>query len=394
MNKKGLLEREKISFLPTYKRIPIEILKGEGVYLIDKNGKRYLDLISGLGVNALGYAHPKIIKAVTEQVNKFSHLSNYFVTDIQETFAEKLLKFSGMDKVFLTNSGTEAIEGAIKLIRMKFGHSNKIFSLTNSFHGRTYGSLSLTAREKHRKGFAPLLPNIGQIIFNDLNDLDSKIDKNTASVFLEFIQGEGGVRPIGKEFVNKLFELKRKFNFLVVADEIQSGVGRTGKNFAFQYYNIEPDIVVAAKAIGGGLPLGAFMVKDDLRDVFEYGKHGTTFGGNPVACASGIAVLDFINENKLEKNVEKLSIYFFNELNILKGKYSNLITEIRGKGFMIGIEMGKYGNEIVEQLRRKNILANLTAGNVIRLLPPLIIKCEHIDIFINNFDEILSNLTK
>ena len=392
MNNKELFEREKISFLPTYKRIPIEILKGEGVYLIDKNGNRYLDFMSGLGVNALGCANPMIIKAVTNQVSKFSHLSNYFVTDIQETFAEKLLAFAGMNKVFLTNSGTEAIEGTIKLIRMKFGSEKKIFSLTNSFHGRTYGSLSLTAKEKHRKGFAPLLPNIGQIIFDDINDLDSKINENTASVFLEFIQGEGGVRPVSKEFVDKLFKLKEKFNFLVIADEIQSGVGRTGKNFSFQHYNVEPDVVVVAKAIGGGLPLGAFMVKDQLKDVLEYGKHGTTFGGNPVACASGIAVLDFINANKLVKKVEDLSNYFFEELNKLKKKYSNLITEIRGKGFMIGIEMEKYGDEIVGQLRERNILANLTAGNVIRLLPPLIMEHKHLNIFLNQFEEILTEL--
>ena len=392
MNNKELFKREKISFLPTYKRIPIEILKGKGVYLIDKNGNRYLDFMSGLGVNALGCANPMIIKAVTNQVSKFSHLSNYFVTDIQETFAEKLLAFAGMNKVFLTNSGTEAIEGTIKLIRMKFGSEKKIFSLTNSFHGRTYGSLSLTAKEKHRKGFAPLLPNIGQIIFDDINDLDSKINENTASVFLEFIQGEGGVRPVSKEFVDKLFKLKEKFNFLVIADEIQSGVGRTGKNFSFQHYNVEPDVVVVAKAIGGGLPLGAFMVKDQLKDVLEYGKHGTTFGGNPVACASGIAVLDFINANKLVKKVEDLSNYFFEELNKLKKKYSNLITEIRGKGFMIGIEMEKYGDEIVGQLRERNILANLTAGNVIRLLPPLIMEHKHLNIFLNQFEEILTEL--
>ncbi len=392
MNNKNLFERDRNSFLPTYKRIPLEIIKGKGVYLIDKNNNRYLDFVSGLGVNALGYSHPKIIEAVTNQINKFAHLSNYFVTDVQTAFAEKLLEFTGMDKLFLTNSGTEAIEGTIKLIRMKYGPDKKIFSLTNSFHGRTYGSLSLTARIKHREGFEPLLPNIEQINFDDINDLHSKIDGNTGAVFLEFIQGEGGVKPIGREFAEQLFSLREKFNFLIVADEIQSGVGRTGKNFAFQHYNLMPDVVVAAKAIGGGLPLGAFMVRDNLKDVFAFGKHGTTFGGNPVACAAGIAVLDFINVNKLTQKVENLSNYFFEGLNKLRIKHPELISEIRGKGFMIGIEMKNYGNKIVEQLRDKRILTNLTADNVIRLLPPLIVEQEHLDIFLAQFDEILTKL--
>ena len=394
MNNKDLFEREKNSFLHTYKRTPIEIKKGEGVYLIDKNNNRYLDFMSGLGVNALGHTHPKVIEAVTNQINKFSHISNYFITDVQTAFAKKLLEFSDMDKLFLANSGTEAIEGTIKLIRMKFGPGKKIFSLTNSFHGRTYGSLSLTAREKHRKGFEPLLPNIGQINFDDINDLESKIDENTAAVFLEFLQGEGGVQPVSKEFVSRLFSLKEKFNFLVVADEIQSGVGRTGKNFAFQHYNVEPDIVVVAKAIGGGLPLGSFMVKDNLKDVLEFGKHGTTFGGNPVACAAGIAVFDFINENKIVQKVEKLGNYFFDELNKFRLKYPEFISKIRGKGFMIGIEMKMCEDKIVEQFRDKKILVNLTAENVIRLLPPLITEQKHLDIFLNQFDKILTNLTK
>ena len=394
MNNKDLFEREKNSFLHTYKRTPIEIKKGEGVYLIDKNNNRYLDFMSGLGVNALGHTHPKVIEAVTNQINNFSHLSNYFITDVQTAFAEKLLQFSGMDKLFLSNSGTEAIEGSIKLIRMKFGPGKKIFSLTNSFHGRTYGSLSLTAREKHRKGFEPLLPNIGQINFDDINDLESKIDENTAAVFLEFLQGEGGVQPVSKEFVSRLFSLKEKFNFLVIADEIQSGVGRTGKNFAFQHYNVKPDIVVVAKAIGGGLPLGSFMVKDNLKDVLEFGKHGTTFGGNPVACAAGIAVFDFINENKIVQKVEKLGNYFFDELNKFRLKYPEFISKIRGKGFMIGIEMKMCEDEIVEQFRDKKILVNLTAENVILLLPPLITEQKHLDIFLNQFDKILTNLTK
>ena len=287
----NIFEKEKEFFIHTYNRIPVEIKSGQGVHLIDKNGNRYLDFFSGLGVNALGYAHPKIVKAVSEQIAKFAHLSNNYITDIQIEFAELLLKNSKMSKVFLSNSGTEAIEGAIKLIRKKYGPDKKIYSLTNSFHGRTYGAMSLTARSKYRKGFEPLLPNIEQINFNDVNDLQNKIDKNTAGIFIEFIQGEGGINVVSQEFADKLKELRNKFDLLIVADGIQCGIGRTGLPFSHNHLNINPDIIVSAKAIGGGLPLGAILISSELEDVFEVGKHGTTFGGNPVSCAAGKVVL-------------------------------------------------------------------------------------------------------
>ncbi len=394
MNTETLLKKENELFLHTYKRIPIEIEKGEGVYLIDKSGKRYLDFFSGLAVNALGYAHPKIVSAVSSQIGKFAHLSNNYITDIQIEFTDLLLKHSGMSKAFLTNSGTEAVEGAIKIIRKSIGPKKKIFSLTNSFHGRTYGALSLTAREKYRKGFEPLLDNIYKINFNDLKDLTSKVDENTAAVFLEFIQGEGGINVVSKEFVNKLDELRNKYNFYVVSDSIQCGIGRTGKPFSHNHYKFEPDIIVSAKAIGGGLPLGAILTSKKFDDVFTYGNHGTTFGGNPVCCAAGKVVLEEVFENGLMEKVNQLGIYLIESLKDLQSKKLKDIKEVRGMGFMVGVELFYEGNEIVKIMRDKGILINCTNQNVLRLLPPLIVNKEQIDHFIKSLDESFYELKK
>lgn len=382
---------EKEFILQTYKRIPIEVSHGEGVYLFSKEGKRYLDFFSGLGVNALGYNHPSIIKTIREQITKYIHLSNYYVSDSQVQLAELLVKLSGMSGVFFTNSGTEATEVAIKLARKTFGPDKKIISFSNAFHGRTYGSLSLTAKEKYKKPFEPLLSNIYQIEFNNINTLLSNITENTAAVFLEFIQGEGGIYLASQEFVNQLFELKQKYGFAVVADEIQSGLGRTGKLFAFNHYNIEPDIILVAKALGGGLPLGAVLTNQNFSQVFRHGEHGTTFGGNPVACAAGIQVLKEIFENGLLESVDNLGAYFKNELYQLKKKFPVIVKDTRGMGFMIGVEMNSECSAFVNLFREKNILINCTNNSVLRVLPPLISEKQHIDFFLYNFEEILKS---
>ena len=386
----NIFEKEKELFLSTYKRIPIDISHGKGVYLYDKNGKKYLDFFSGLAVNALGYADPDIIAAVNEQMKKFSHLSNNFITDIQVRFAERLLKYSGMKGVFLSNSGTEAIEGTIKLIRKVKGPDKKIFSFTGSFHGRTYGALTLTPKEKYQQGYEPLLSNISYIKFNNTEDLQNKVDSNTAAVFIEFIQGEGGVVPASDEFVKKIKELRRKFSFILVADEIQTGTGRTGKPFAFNHYNIKPDVVVTAKAIGGGLPLGAMLVSSELKNIFSTGTHGTTFGGNPVACAAGNVVFKKVFEEGLIRSVQENGEYFFALLNDLKKDFPKDIKEIRGKGYMLGVEHFYECSPIVEKFRDRGVLVNCTNQNVIRILPPLIAAKEHIDLFIAEYRKILS----
>lgn len=385
----NIFNKEKKIFLNTYKRIPIEVAYGEGIHLIDKNGKRYLDFFAGLAVNSLGYANPKIIGAITEQIQKFAHLSNYFITDVQVEFGELLLRYSGMNKLFLTNSGTEAIETAMKIIRKVKGSEKIIYSLSNGFHGRTYGALSITQRQNYRKNFEHFLPNISQIYFNNVDDLRKKIDKNTAAVFIEFLQGEGGIHFISKEFADTLSELRTKHNFIVVSDSIQCGIGRTGKPFSHNYLDFHPDIITVAKSIGGGLPLGAVLVNEGLQNCFEPGNHGTTFGGNPVSCAAGKVVLQEVFQNGLMENARSLGQYLANELQELKNLFPLAIKEIRGKGLMIGVELFENGQKFVSKLLEKNILINCTNTNVLRLLPPLIISKSDADFFLYNFHESL-----
>lgn len=387
-----LFNDENKFFLQTYKRTKLEIVSGNGIFLIDRKNSRYMDFFSGLAVNALGYAHPKIVEAVSSQISKFAHLSNYYITDIQIQFAEKLLKIAGMDKLFLTNSGTETTEAALKLIRKKFGPHKSICSLANGFHGRTYGALSLTSRAKYREGFEPFLTNIHTVEFNDCIDLKNKINNNTAAIFIEFIQGEGGVVEVNQEFIDELILLKQKFDFVIVADAIQCGIGRTGKAFSHNYYNIEPDIILTAKAIGGGLPLGALLVNETLGSVFALGNHGTTFGGNPVSCAAGKVVLEEVFENGLLENVFSLGNYFKNQLLSIQNKFPDKISDVRGKGFMLGVEFKFPGQMIVEEMLKRKILINCTSINIIRMLPPLITNKEQIDLFLNNFEDVISKL--
>lgn len=385
----NFLEKEKELFLTTYKRLPVQISHGEGVHLIDKNGRKYLDFFSGLAVNALGQAHPGIIEAVCKQITRFSHLSNIFVTDVQIKFTQLLLKHSGMSKAFLCNSGTEAVEAAIKIIRKYKGPDKKILALTNSFHGRTYGAVSLTHKAKYKEGFEPLLQNIDHVTFNDVQNLKEKIDINTAGIFIELIQGEGGINILSDEFVQELLELKKKYNFLICADEIQSGIGRTGKPFAYNHYNFVPDLITLAKAIGGGLPLGAVLTSKALDNIFDSGKHGTTFGGNSVCCAAGLVVLQEVLEKGLMENVKINGEYFFNELKNLQELFPEIIKDVRGKGFMIGIELTFDCTNFVRKLLERNVLINCTNFNVLRILPPLIAQKEDIDFFLYNFHEML-----
>ncbi len=380
-------------FLPTYNRLPIDISHGEGVFLFDKEGKKYLDFFSGLAVNALGYAHPKIIDAVTNQVKRFGHLSNNFLTDVQIEFTTLLLKYSGMSRAFLTNSGTESVEAAIKLVRKVKGPDKIIYSFSNGFHGRTYGAVSLTAKEKYRKGFEPLLPNTSILKYNDTDDLYRNINEKTAAVFLEFVQGEGGINSVTKSFVSSLEELRDKYGFIVVSDSIQCGIGRTGKPFSHNHFGFEPDIIVSAKAIGGGLPLGAMLVSSSLVNGFETGTHGTTFGGNPICCAAGTVVLKEVFENGLMEKVKENGKYFLTLLSDLKNKHPKIV-DVRGYGYMLGVQLDEDCSVIVKRLREKLILVSCTSTNVIRILPPLIADQNHIDNFVLIFDEVLTQASR
>lgn len=377
-------------FLNTYNRLPIDIDYGSGSYLITKEGERYLDLFGGLAVNALGYAHPGVVEAVSKQIGRFGHLSNMFLTDVQVEMASLLINYSGMDKLFFTNSGTETAEAAIKLIRAVKGSDKMIFSLSGGFHGRTYGGLSLTHKEKYQKGFEPLLPKTGMIRYNDINDLVEKVDENTAAIFLEFIQGEGGIYSVTGEFVAKLEELRKKFGFLVVSDCIQCGIGRTGKPFFHDHFNFVPDLILTAKAIGGGLPLGALLVNKEFSEVLTPGRHGTTFGGNPVSCAAGIIVLKEVFENGLMEKVVEKGEFLIQKMEALQNQFPEKIKEVRGKGLMIGIELAFPGAGIVKEMLKRKFLVNCTNDTVIRLLPPLIITTDELQQFVDEFSEVIS----
>jgi len=381
------LEREFL--LQTYKRIPINISHGDGVYLFSTDGKKYLDFFSGLAVNALGYGNKKVIDAIEKQAKKFIHLSNYYVNEPHVKLAEKLIQLSGLNKVFFTNSGTEAAEASLKLVRKATGPDTKIITFSNAFHGRTYGSMSLGGKEKYKIHFSPLLPHISQLEFNNADKLEKNIDSNTAAVYLEFIQGEGGVRVVSNEFVTKLKTLKSECDFILIADEVQSGIGRTGKPFAYQHFDIVPDLVLVAKAIGGGLPLGALITNDKYSSIFGFGDHGSTFGGNPVSCAAGLAVIDEIFTNRLWEQVAHIGNYFIDKLKSIQKQNSDKIIDVRGLGFIVGIELNQNCSNIVEEFRRNEILVNCTNDNVIRVLPPLISTKVEIDQFLKIFESIL-----
>jgi acetylornithine/N-succinyldiaminopimelate aminotransferase len=387
----SLSAREKKVFFPTYERFSIgKVLSASGPYIYTENGDRYLDVIAGLGVNALGHSHPAVVKAVQDQAASYMHLSNLYLQDVQVELAEKLSAMSGWSKVFFANSGTEAVEGALKLARKYFSSPEKagLVGVSNCFHGRTYGALSVMDKEKYRDGFGPFLEDSKCLIPYSEENLLQSVSEKTAGVIIEVIQGEGGIVEIPISFINTLHELQNKYGFLIIADEIQSGIGRTGKFFAYDHYGLRPDIVVCAKAIGGGLPLGAILSNETIASSFSPGVHGTTFGGNALACAAGLAVLTEL-ENGLLDQVNSESGYLYHKLFELKEKYPQAITEIRGKGFMIGIELAKPAKEIHSALLEKKIITNVTATTVLRLLPPLIFDHENTDVFISAFDSAL-----
>ncbi len=389
-------DREQAVFFHTYKRLPLDIERGRGMFLIDGNGHRYLDMFSGLAVNALGYSNPAVVKAVRTQAARYLHLSNYYLQEPQIKLAEMLADQTGYRRVFFCNSGTEAVEGAIKIAR-RWGNlrgKTQIVSLSNAFHGRTLGALSLMDRPRYREGFGPFLKHFRVARFNDPGSLRREVGRKTAAVIVEFIQGEGGVRPLSSAMLATLRELHARYGFLLIADEIQSGVGRTGKFFAFEHFGVHPDLVLIAKPIGGGLPLGAILGGPTVENILEPGMHGTTFGGNPVACAAGIAVLSQIKSHSLMKNAEQMGVLLKEQLVQLQHRHPTLIREVRGFGLMAGIDLTIPGDPIVATMRERKILINCTDTTVLRFLPPLIVKRSHILHTIAVLDHVLSATTR
>ena len=387
-------ETEEKLFFHNYARFPIALTHGEGVWLVGDDGTRYLDMIAGIGVNALGYGDKRLVEAISTQASKLIHASNLFMMEPQFELADKLLALSGLSKVFFANSGTEAIEAAIKIARKWAGLSGdqdkkEVLSLSNCFHGRTYGAMSLTAKPKYVDGFEPLLPGTGMIAFNDIADLEAKVSEKTAAVFIEVVQGEGGIHRISQQFIDRLKELREQYNFLIVADEIQAGCGRTGTFFSYSQVDADPDLVCLAKPLGGGLPLSAVIGSEKVADVLSYGNHGTTFGGNPVACAAGVAMINAIEEDNLMEHAQEIGTFINNEVQKLAEKHPQIL-EIRQYGLMIGITVDKEAKQYVGRVLQKSVIINATSVNVIRLLPPLTISLEEAQHCITVLDEIFT----
>lgn len=388
----GVLDPIITPVMNTYQRAPIHLQKGKGSYVWDMEGDKYLDFTSGIATCNLGHVPDTVKKALEEQLDMLWHCSNLYHIHVQEKLASILTDISCMDQVFFCNSGAEANEAAIKLARINANNLKKnvspvIVTFKQSFHGRTLATLSATGQAKVQKGFDPLMPGFHYLTYNDAQDLKEIETICPIAVMLELVQGEGGVIPANKEWVKELVTICKKNNILLIVDEVQTGMGRTGTMFAYEQYDIEPDIVTLAKGLGSGFPIGAMLAKGSVAQAFVPGTHGSTFGGNPLAAAAGLATVKFLISHIISKNNEMIT-YLWNQLNHLNEAHPT-ITAIQGKGLLIGIVVDCNANQLVEAARKKGVLI-LTAGqNVVRLLPPLTIRKEEIDQFINSFNKIL-----
>ena len=392
-----VMRSEAALLLPTYERNPVMFTRGRGVYLWDSKGKRYLDFLSGIGVNALGYGHPAIQKIISAQAGKLIHTSNLFFHEYQAKLAKRLIKISGLDKAFFCNSGTEAWEGALKLARAYAhaqnhnGHKAKwrMLALENSFHGRTFGALATTGQSKYRAPFAPLMPGVGFVAFNDVDDLKRQFDASVCAICLETIQGEGGVNPLSLEFLQAARELTEQHGALLILDEIQCGLGRTGRYFAYQHYGIQPDIVTVAKPLAAGLPLGAILASNKVASCMHPGLHGTTFGGGPLSCAVAIEFLK--HAERLLGHIRNMGDYFRGELEGLARKHAS-VAQVRGLGLMLALDLKSpdLAKAVARQLLDSGIIINRTHETVLRFLPPYIVEKKHIDEVVDALDAALT----
>ena len=375
-----------------YKRKNISFSKGKGSFLISNTGKKYLDFVQGIAVNSLGHSNRLLIKAINKQANKVWHVSNAFKIPEGEKLAKKIVKRTFADSVIFQNSGAEATEAAIKVARRYFysigkPYKNRIICIKNSFHGRTLAAIHASGSKKMIEGFGPKIPGFDHFEFGNHKKLKKLINKNTAAIMIETVMGEGGIKVIPNWCIKSLREICNKKGILLILDEVQCGIGRSGKFFAFEYANVKPDIVPIAKGIGGGFPIGAVLMTKKVAKSMTPGTHGSTFGGNPLAMAVGSAVLDQINNNLL-KNVNKMSKYFIFNLNILKKKYPKIIKEVRGLGLLIGLQLFHDQTKFIKKLMNNNLLTIRAAENVVRILPPLNVKKSEIDLALKIIDEV------
>jgi len=400
MNFDQIADLEKKVLIPTYDRLPILAVRGEGCYLYDDRGKKYLDFLGGLAVNALGYAHPEILAVLRDEADSLLHVSNLMYHPYQAPLAEKLARLAGLDRVFFANTGTEAIEGAIKLARAYARKRHpaepfervEVLALENSFHGRTLGALSATWPEKYRKPFEPLLPAVKFVRLNDVAHLRESFSPRVAALLLEVIQGEGGVVELREDFLKAAEELCRADGALLICDEIQCGLGRTGRFFAFQKYDLKPDVVVVAKPLAAGLPLSAILAREEVAQAFSSGMHGTTFGGGPLQCRLALKVLEILERPGFLERVGKVGAYFRAQLEKLQGELP-LIREVRGQGLMLAAELAVPGKSVVREALEAGFLMNCTQEKVLRFLPPLIVEQGHVDELIAALQPILEALS-
>ncbi|MGN0507374.1 MAG: aspartate aminotransferase family protein [Lachnospiraceae bacterium] len=383
MNSTECRNRAEQVLMHTYGRYPVVLDRGEGVTLYDTDGKKYLDFSAGIGVFALGYHNEEYNEALKAQIDKLLHTSNYYYNEPALHAAEALAKASGMDRVFFTNSGTEAVEGAIKLARKYYykkhgAADSEIIAMEHSFHGRSMGSLSVTGTKKYREPFEPLIGGVRFANFNDLSDVTSKVTKQTAAIILETVQGEGGIHPATKEFLSGVVKLCKEKGILLILDEVQCGMGRTGTMFAYEQYGIRPDIVVSAKALGCGVPVGAFAATEEVAAAFEPGDHGTTYGGNPFVTAAVAKVFELFEKQKVLDNVKKNGAYLYEKLEQF-AKECPFVKEHRGIGFMQGLEFDRPVKDIVTKALENGLILISAGANTVRFLPPLVMPKEQID---------------
>lgn len=394
MDKKAIIEETEKYYLPVFGRYPMVMELGQGCCVWDNEGNEYVDAFAGIAVNSLGYNHPVLVKAISEQAAKLMHCSNLYYTEIQAKALRVVAEATGMDRIFFANCGAEGNEGAMKLAR-KYGVSKaptkyKIISADESFHGRTFDTLAATGHDYYHVGYGPLSPGHVLVPYGDIKALEAQMDDDVCAVLLEPIQGEGGVHVPSDEYLQQVRALCDKHDALLIFDEVQTGVARTGKWFAYMHSGVKPDILTFAKGIGGGFPVAGFAVPERLAHVFKPGDHGGTFGGNPLACAAVYATLTTIKSEGLVDKVAEKGEYFKNELRKLQEKYPDKVTDVRGCGLMLGMEVAGEGKPIVESCMANNVIVNCTAGNVIRIVPPLIISKEEIDIVVAALDKALA----
>lgn len=394
MDKKAIIEETEKYYLPVFGRYPMVMELGQGCRVWDNEGNEYVDAFAGIAVNSLGYNHPVLVKAISEQASKLMHCSNLYYTEIQAKALRVVAEATGMDRIFFANCGAEGNEGAMKLAR-KYGVSKaptkyKIISADESFHGRTFDTLAATGHDYYHVGYGPLSPGHVLVPYGDIKALEAQMDDDVCAVLLEPIQGEGGVHVPPDEYLQQVRALCDKHDALLIFDEVQTGVARTGKWFAYMHSGVKPDVLTFAKGIGGGFPVAGFAVPERLAHVFKPGDHGGTFGGNPLACAAVYATLTTIKSEGLVDKVAEKGEYFKNKLRKLQEKYPDKVTDVRGCGLMLGMEVAGEGKPIVESCLANNVIVNCTAGNVIRIVPPLIISKEEIDIVVAALDKALA----